>query len=113
MIRPCIIMVVMAGTIAFCALAVDDSPPAQAFLVRERPLPSGPRITPFLQYQAEQAWSEDNDRIKAWDAIHNERELLKTQAELRQKLLQIIGGLPEVKTEQIGRASCRESVKSC
>src|SRR5438874_13417422 len=99
MIRPCIIMVVMAGTIAFCALAVDDSPPAQAFFVREQPLPPGPRITPFLQYQAEQAWSEDNDRIKAWDAIHNERELLKTQAELRRKLLEMIGGLPEVKAE--------------
>ena len=100
-------MVVMAGTIAFCALAVDDSPPAQAFFVREQPLPPGPRITPFLQYQAEQAWSEDNDRIKAWDAIHNERELLKTQSELRQKLLQMIGGLPEVKTDLRARVTGR------
>src|SRR5437588_7700118 len=107
MIRPCIIMVVMAGTIAFCALAVDDSPPAQAFFVREQPLPPGPRITPFLQYQAEQAWSEDNDRIKAWDAIQNERELLKTQSELRQKLLQMIGGLPEVKTDLRARVTGR------
>src|SRR5256714_1516647 len=107
MIRPCVIMVVMAGTIAFRALAVDDSPPAQAFFVREQPLPPGPRITPFLQYQAEQAWSEDNDRIKAWDAIHNEREFLKTQSELRQKLLQMIGGLPEVKTELHPRVTGR------
>ena len=100
-------MVVMAGTIAFCALAVDDSPPAQAFFVREQPLPPGPRITPFLQYQAEQAWSEDNDRIKAWDAIQNGRELLKTQSELRQKLLQMIGGLPEVKTDLRARVTGR------
>src|SRR5438309_2761208 len=107
MIRPCIIMVVMAGTIAFCALAVDDSPPAQAFFVREQPLPPGPRITPFLQYQAEQAWSEDNDRIKAWDAIQNERELLKMQDEVRQKLLQMIGGLPEVKTDLHPRVTGR------
>ncbi len=100
-------MAVVAGTIAFCALAADDSPPAQAFLVREQPLPPGPRITPFLQYQAEQAWSEDNDRLRAWDAIYNERELLKTQGELRQKLLQMIGGLPEVKTDLHPRVTGR------
>jgi len=100
-------MVVMAGTIAFCALAVDDSPPAQAFFVREQPLPPGPRITPFLQYQAEQAWSEDDDRLRVWDAIRNERELLKTQGELRQKLLQMIGGLPEVKTDLHPRVTGR------
>src|SRR5437660_3069868 len=99
MIRPCIIMVVMAGTIAFCALAVGDSPSAQAFFVREQPLPPGPRITPFLQYQAEQAWSEDNDRIKAWEAIRDEAGLHKAQDDLRQKLLQMIGGLPTVKTD--------------
>src|SRR5256884_589904 len=98
---------VLPGTIALCSLAGDDPPPPQAFLVREQPLPPGPRITPFLQYQAEQAWSEDNDRIKAWDAIHNERELLKTQSELRQKLLQMIGGLPEVKTDLRARVTGR------
>src|SRR5256714_4384274 len=107
MIRPCVIMVVMAGTIAFRALAVDDSPPAQAFFVREQPLPPGPRITPFLQYQAKQAWSEDNDRLRAWDAIHNERELLKTQSELRQSLVQMIGGLPDVKTDLRPRVTGR------
>src|SRR5437867_8125912 len=98
MIRPCI-MAVLAGTIALCALAAEDPPPPQAFRVREQPLPPGPRITPFLQYQAKQAWSEDNDRLRAWDAIHNERELLKTQSELRQSLVQMIGGLPAVKTD--------------
>ena len=61
MIRPCL-MAVLAGTIAVCALAADDSPSPQAFRVREQPLSPGPRITPFLQYQAEQAWREDNDR---------------------------------------------------
>src|SRR5256886_965987 len=106
MTRPCVFAVV-AGPVARCALAGDDRPPPQAFLVREQPLPPGPRITPFLQCQAEQAWSEDNDRIKAWDAIHNERELLKTQSELRQKLLQMIGGLPEVKTDLRARVTGR------
>src|SRR2546423_3964776 len=106
MIRSCIIAV-LAGMIASCSLAADDPPSSQAFLVREQPLPPGPRITPFLQYQADQAWSEDSERLKTWEAIHNERELLKTQSELRQKLLQMIGGLPEVKTDLRPRVTGR------
>src|SRR6266403_3987362 len=105
MIRPCI-MAVLAGAIALCAPAADDPPP-QSFRVREQPLSLGPRITPFLQYQAEQAWREDDDRQKAWDAIHDQRELLKTQDELRQKLLQMIGGLPAVKTDLHPRVTGR------
>src|SRR5947209_7385858 len=106
MMRSCI-MALLAGTIALCALAADDPPPPQAFHVREQPLPPGPRITPFLQYQAKQAWSEDNDRLRAWDAIHNERDLLKTQGELRQRLLQMIGGLPTAKTDLQARVTGR------
>ncbi len=106
MIRPCL-MAVLAGTIAVCALAADDSPSREAFLVREQPWPPGPRITPFLQYQAEQAWREDDDRLRAWDAIHNEKELLKTQDELRRKLLQMIGGLPTAKTDLQARVTGR------
>jgi Acetyl xylan esterase (AXE1) len=98
MIRPCL-MAVLAGAMAYGALAADDPPPPQSFRVCEKPLVPGPRITSFLQYQAEQAWREDDDRQKAWDAIHDQRELLKTQDELRQKLLQMIGGLPAVKTD--------------
>jgi len=97
-IRPCI-LALLAGATAFCALAADDAPPVKAFCVREKPLAPGPRVTPFLQYQAEQAWQEDQDRVKAWDAIHDQRELLKTQSALRQELLQMIGGLPAVKTD--------------
>jgi len=91
-------MALLAGAIALCAPAADDPPP-QSFRVREQPLSPGPRMTPFLQYQAEQAWREDDDRQKAWDAIQDQRGLLKTQDELRQKLLQMIGGLPAVKTD--------------
>jgi len=98
MIRQCI-MALLAGAIALRALAAEEPPAPQSFLVREQPLPPGPRIPPFLEYQAEQAWREDDDRRKAWDAIHDQKELLKTQEELRQKLLQMIGGLPAVKTD--------------
>jgi cephalosporin-C deacetylase-like acetyl esterase len=100
-------MAVLAGAIAVCALAADDSPPPEAFRVREQPLSPGPRITPFLQYQAEQAWREDTDRQRAWDGIHNERELLRTQDQLRGKLLQMIGGLPTAKTDLQARVTGR------
>src|SRR5438552_2717273 len=106
MIRPCV-MAVLAGAIAVCALAADDAPPPEAFRVREQPLSPGPRITPFLQYQAEQAWREDNDRQRAWDGIHNERELLRTQDQARRKLLQMIGGLPAAKTDLQARVTGR------
>jgi cephalosporin-C deacetylase-like acetyl esterase len=93
--------------LAFCATAVlapatlvaDDTPPADAFQVFEQTLPMGPRITPYLRYQTEQAWKQDNQRQAAWAGIHTEKELLQVQGELRKKLLQMIGGLPEKKTD--------------
>jgi len=56
-------------------------------------------VTPYLRYQTEQAWKQDEARKKAWEAIGDEAGLLKMQDELRQKLLQMIGGLPTVKTD--------------
>src|SRR5207253_340574 len=41
----------------------------------------------------------DEARQKAWDAIRDEAGLLKTQDELRQKLLEMIGGFPVAKTD--------------
>src|SRR5947208_11160901 len=89
----------LAGASAVCSLPASDAPPAEFFRVLKQPVPSGPRITPYLQYQAEQAWKEDEARQKAWDAIRDEAGLLKTQDELRQKLLEMIGGLPVAKTD--------------
>src|ERR1700675_3228176 len=106
MIRPCI-MAVLPGALACSTAAADGAPPPPSFLVREKPLSPGPRITPFLQYQADQAWREDDERQKAWDPIHDQRELLKTQDRLRQKLLQMIGGLPAVKTDLHARVTGR------
>ena len=89
----------LSGVSAFCSLAGTDPPPPEVFRVLKQPLPSGPRITPYLRYQAEQAWKEDEARQKAWDAIRDEAGLRKVQDDLRQKLLQMIGGLPTVKTD--------------
>ena len=97
-IRICI-GVLLAGVSAFCSLAATDPPPAESFRVLKQPSSSGPRITPYLRYQAEQAWKEDEARQQAWDAIRDEASLRKLQDDLRQKLLKTIGGLPAVKTD--------------
>ena len=91
--------IALSGVMALCALAANDPPPPRAFQVFEQHLPPGPRITPFLQHQVEQAWREDDARRKTWEAIRDEKQLRALQSELRQKVLQMIGGLPEIKTE--------------
>jgi hypothetical protein len=37
--------------------------------------------------------------LRTWEAIRTESDLLRLQAEMREKLLQMIGGLPAKKTE--------------
>lgn len=91
--------VLLSGVSAACLLARTDPAPPEFFRVLKQPPESGPRITPYLRYQAEQAWLEDEARQKAWDAIGDEAGLRKLQDVLRQKLLQMIGGLPAVKTD--------------
>src|SRR5438105_234623 len=79
------------------AMAAADAPPAEAFRV----LPStteGPEISAYLKYQTEMAWKEDDQRRKAWENIHTEKELLKVQDEIKKNLLTMLGGLPLEKT---------------
>lgn len=80
------------------ALSAQEIPPKDAFQVLG-PAPPGPRMTPYLRYQLDLAWRQDEVRRKKWEAIHDEGELLKLQQELRAKLLEMIGGLPEEKTD--------------
>ena len=80
------------------AVSAQEPPPKDAFQVLS-PQPPGPRMTPYLRYQLDLAWRQDEGRRKKWEAIHDERELLKLQQELRTKLLEMIGGLPEEKTD--------------
>jgi dienelactone hydrolase len=73
------------------------TPPPEAFSV----LPagsSGPQITPYLQYQTELAWREDAKRMQTWEGIRTERDLLRVQKDIRQKLLSMLGGLPAART---------------
>ena len=74
-----------------------STPPPEAFSVL--PLaPSGPQVTPYLQYQTELAWREDGKRMRVWDGIRTEQDLLRVQKEIRQKLLTMLGGLPTTRT---------------
>lgn len=58
----------------------------------------GPQITPYLQYQTELAWRQDQKRLKVWDGIQTEADLLRLQNELRLKVLTMLGGLPKERT---------------
>jgi hypothetical protein len=93
------LLVLFALGLAPAMLAADEPPSAQAFQVFEPTLPIGPRITAYLEYQTEQAWKQDDERRQAWAGIRDEKELLRVQDELRKKILEMIGGLPEKKTD--------------
>jgi pimeloyl-ACP methyl ester carboxylesterase len=94
-----IVGLLVAFALAPAILVADEPPPKEAFQVLPQISKTGPRITPYLRYQTDQAWKQDDDRRAAWNAIHTEQELLHLQDELRAKLLQMIGGLPEEKTD--------------
>ncbi|MBK5298226.1 MAG: acetylxylan esterase [Vicinamibacteria bacterium] len=81
-----------------CALRpAPAAPPAEAFTVLVRQ-PDGPRITPYLAYQTEMAWRQDDARRAALASIRTEGDLLRLQVELRAKLLRMLGGLPSTRT---------------
>ncbi|MBW7995459.1 MAG: prolyl oligopeptidase family serine peptidase [Candidatus Glassbacteria bacterium] len=56
------------------------------------------QVTPFLRYQVEMAWRQDERRQAELAAVRTETEFLEYQRDLRGRLLEIIGGLPEEKT---------------
>jgi len=73
------------------------APPPDAFRVLA-PRSNGPQITPYLQYQTDMAWKQDEERIAAWRNVQTESDLLRLQGELRRKVLMMMGGLPTVRT---------------
>jgi pimeloyl-ACP methyl ester carboxylesterase len=78
--------------------SAQNAPPADAFEVLQKPK-DGPRITSFLQYQLDEAWRQDEAQQKTWNSIRTEDDLLRLQKQLRTSLLEMIGGLPEHKTD--------------
>jgi hypothetical protein len=78
-------------------LAAAGAPGPDAFTVLD-PVPEGPRITPYLAYQTSMAWDQDDERRARLAAVKTEDDVARLQAELREKLLAAIGGLPSEKT---------------
>src|SRR5262249_10470845 len=79
-------------------LCAQQVPPESAFQIFEQ-RPPGPSMTPYLRYQLDVAWRQDEARRRVWGQIHSESDLLKLQQTMRQELLEMIGGLPEKKTD--------------
>lgn len=73
------------------------APPPEAFRVLPEQ-PDGPSITPYLRYQTDLAWRQDEARIEDWRKVHTEAQLQQLQGDLRKKLLGMLGGLPNVRT---------------
>ena len=91
----CIVGICLAS--ALCAAAADG-PPAEAFRVLPPAVGEAPVITPYLKYQTEMAWQQDEERQKEWRAIRTEQDLLTLQKKLGEHLLAMLGGLPSEKT---------------
>jgi cephalosporin-C deacetylase-like acetyl esterase len=75
-----------------------DEPPAEAFRVLPPAAKEAPVISPYLKYQTEMAWEEDDQRVKTWSGIRTEQDLLRIQRELERHLLAMLGGLPSERT---------------
>ena len=93
-------VVMVLTLILFIRLSVvaQDVPGVDAFTVIKN-LPSpGPGITPYLQYQTEQAWKYDDLMRKSLEKIGDEKSLYAFKARAKTKLLSMIGGLPGEKT---------------
>jgi hypothetical protein len=91
----------LAAPVLALAGAAPISPPevpTPAMLQVLAPAAEGPRITPYLTYQIERAWAFDTVRRERFAGVKTEADLLALQAELRGKVLDVIGGLPEART---------------
>src|SRR5882724_5421493 len=78
--------------------AADDAPRPEDFQILPPISALKPTITPYLKYQVDLAWRQDDVRRKRFESIRTEKELLNLQQELREKLLAMLGGLPTEKT---------------
>ena len=86
----------------------EELPSPRAFQVYNDPIP-GPRITPYLRYQLDQAWQQDANRIRQWAAIRTEAELHALQEKIRKELLDLLkaqfGLRMQLATQQLSNSS--------
>ncbi|HYA25210.1 MAG TPA: acetylxylan esterase, partial [Terriglobales bacterium] len=93
-----IAFIVAICTLWTAGLSGADAPPAKAFRVLPPVSTTGPAITPYLQYQTEMAWLQDEQRRKRWASLRTEKDLFQLQEEIRGHVLEMLGGLPTTKT---------------
>src|SRR6185437_17011027 len=79
-------------------MAAAQTPPREAFRVLPATPTEAPTITPYLKYQTEMAWDQDDLRRRKWEAITSEQDLLEVQEQIHQQLLMMLGGLPAKRT---------------
>ena len=79
------------------AMLGQTVPPSDAFRIFTTPA-NGPQITPYLEYETEMAWKQDEARTVAWRSLRTESDIVRLQGELRRKLLMMMGGLPTIRT---------------
>jgi hypothetical protein len=89
---------VFAALLVSAAIAAGQTPPGEAFRVLPATPAEAPTITPYLKYQTEMAWDQDDIRWRKWEAITSEQELLQVQEQIHQHFLMMLGGLPAEKT---------------
>lgn len=77
----------------------EHIPPPEAFRVLAQPDTEGPDITPYLLYQTAIAWHQDELRQTRWSQVKTQDDLRQLRASLRKSVLEMIGGLPTVKTK--------------
>jgi pimeloyl-ACP methyl ester carboxylesterase len=92
--------VLILGFFAVSVLSAAGAgpPAAEAFRVLPPQSAEAPILTPYLKYQTEMAWQQDDLRHKSWEGIRTEQDLLRIQEEVRASLLTMLGGLPTDKT---------------
>ncbi len=93
-------VICISAAIIFSALQAfsQQAPGAEAFTVFKKPQVYGPKITSLLRNQTALAWRQDDARRANLKNIKNEKDLLALQQATRNKLLTMIGGLPDEKT---------------
>jgi len=92
------VLIVGFFAVSVLSAAGADAPAAEAFRVLPPQPAQGPVITPYLKYETEMAWHQDDERRKTWEGIRTEQDLVRIQQEVRASLITMLGGLPTDKT---------------
>jgi len=91
------VAVTMILLLAAAAARAQDVPTADMLRVLE-PVEAGPRVTPYLRYQLDHAWRQDDQRRADFEKVRTEADVLALRTRIRDRVLDIIGGLPGART---------------